>query len=81
MGWVAEELGFDCCQGQEVFLFSITFKLAMGPTQPTIQWVSGALPGVKQQGCEGDHSPVSVAKIKNDGAIPPLPDTSSWHGA
>jgi hypothetical protein len=23
----------------------------------------------------------SSAKVKNDGAIPPLPDKSSWHGA
>jgi hypothetical protein len=35
----------------------------------------------KQQECEADHSPASNAKIKNDGAMPPLPNMSSWHDA
>jgi hypothetical protein len=32
-------------------------------------------------GGEADHSPPSGAKVKNGGAVPPLPLTSSWHGA
>jgi hypothetical protein len=52
----------------------------MGPTQPPIQWVPGALsPGVKRQGSVADHSPPSSAEVKNGGAIPPLPHMSSWH--
>jgi hypothetical protein len=40
------------------FLFSTSSRPALGLTQPPIQWVPGALsPGVKQPGCEADHSP------------------------
>jgi hypothetical protein len=39
---------------------------ALVPTQPTIQWVPGALSlGVKRSGLEADHSPLSSAKVKN----------------
>jgi hypothetical protein len=30
-------------------------------------------PGVKRQGRETDHSPLSSPEVKNGGAIPPLP--------
>jgi hypothetical protein len=36
-GW--QESGFDFRQGQEIFLFSTEFRLAFGPTHPSIQWV------------------------------------------
>jgi hypothetical protein len=40
-------------------------RMALGPTQPPIQWVSGALSlRVKQLGCEADHSPPSSAEVK-----------------
>jgi hypothetical protein len=35
--------------------------------------------GVKLEGRETDHPPPSRAEVKNRGAIPPLPYTSSWH--
>jgi hypothetical protein len=35
-------------------------------------------PEVKQSGCEADHSPHSSTTVKNGGAIPSLPHTSSW---
>jgi hypothetical protein len=38
-------------------------------------------PRVKCPGREDQHSPPSSAEVKNGGAIPPLPDTSSWRGA
>jgi len=39
---------------------------ALGPTQPPIQWVRGALfLGVKRPGREADHSPPSSAEVKN----------------
>jgi hypothetical protein len=35
---------------------------ALGPTQPSIQWVPGEIsPGVKRPGREADHSPPSSA--------------------
>jgi hypothetical protein len=43
-------------------------------------WGPGALsPGVKLPGREADHSFPSSGEVKNGGAIPPLPYTSSWH--
>jgi hypothetical protein len=36
---------------------------------------------VKQPGREADRSASSSAEVKNGGAIPPHPHTSSWHGA
>jgi len=45
-------------------------RTALGPTQPPIQWVLGALSlGVKWLGHEADHSLPSSAKVKD------------WHGA
>jgi hypothetical protein len=40
-----------------------------------------SLPELKWQGRDADHSPPSSAKVKTSGTIPPLPHTSSWHGA
>jgi hypothetical protein len=48
------------------FLFSTSSRPALGPTQPPIQWVMGALsPGVKRPGREADHSPPTSSEIKN----------------
>jgi hypothetical protein len=47
------------------FLFSMSSRLSLGPTQPPIQWVEGTLsPGVKRPGREADPSPPTSAKIK-----------------
>jgi hypothetical protein len=41
-------------------------RVALGPTQPPIQWVPGALSiGVEWPGHEAVHSPQSSAKVKN----------------
>jgi hypothetical protein len=57
-----------------IFLFQAS-RTALGPTQPPIQWVPGALSlGVKRLGREADHSPPSSAGGQRmSGAIPPLP--------
>jgi hypothetical protein len=61
------------------FLFSTASTTTMGPTQPPIQWVLRApSPEVKGAGHEADHPLPSSAEIKNGGAVPPLPHTSSW---
>jgi hypothetical protein len=45
--------------GVKNYLFSTSFRLALGPTQP-IKWV----PGLKRQGHEADHSPPTSAEAK-----------------
>jgi hypothetical protein len=66
----------------KIFLFSTASRPTLGPRQPHIQWVPGAVsPGVKRLGREADHSPPSSAEVKNGGAIPPLSHMSSWYSA
>jgi hypothetical protein len=51
--------------GLGIFLFTIASRTTLRPTQPYIQWVSGALSlGVKRPGCEADHSYPSSAEVK-----------------
>jgi hypothetical protein len=64
------------------FLFSMTSRPPLGPTQPPIQWEAmGVLLGVKWPGREADCSPPTSAEVENGGAIPPLTHTFSWRGA
>jgi hypothetical protein len=57
---------FDTRQRLRIFLFATAFRPPLGPTQPPIQWVPGALSlGVKSQGREADHSPTPSAEFKN----------------
>jgi hypothetical protein len=37
--------------------------------------------GLKQPVRNAEHSPPSIAKVKNGGAIPPISRISSWHSA
>jgi hypothetical protein len=54
------------------FLLSTVSRPTLGPTQPLIQWLLGALSqGIKRPGREADHSPPSTAEVKNGGTIPP----------
>jgi hypothetical protein len=56
-----DDRGFESRQGLGIFLFTIA---PLGPTQPPIQWVPGALSlGVKRPGHEADHSPLASAWI------------------
>jgi hypothetical protein len=82
MGWTIGVLGFDFRRGFEIFLFTTAFKTVLGPTQPPIKWVPGALSlGVKRPGREADHSPPSSAEVKNAWNYTSTPNTSSWRGA
>jgi hypothetical protein len=58
-------LGFDSRRGLGIFLVTTASRTALGPTQPPIQWVPGALSlAAKRQGREGDHSPPSSAEVR-----------------
>jgi hypothetical protein len=60
----------------------IASRPTLGPAQPPIQWVLGALsPGLKRLGHEAEHSPPSSVMIKKGGAMPPLSHMSSWCNA
>jgi hypothetical protein len=43
LGYGLDDWGFKSCQRLGIFLFTTTSRLALGPTQPPIQWVLGAL--------------------------------------
>jgi len=61
-----------------ILLFATASRLALGPTQPPIQWVPWALsPRVKWPGHEADHFYL-VPRLRMHGAIHPLPHASSW---
>jgi hypothetical protein len=70
-------------RGLGIFLFTTASRTALGPTQPPIQCVPGALsPGVKRLGREVDHSPPSSAEVKEYVELYlHSPNTPSWRGA
>jgi hypothetical protein len=64
-GYGLDDRRCDSRQGMGIFLFTTASKQALGPTQPPIQWVPGALSlRVKWPGREADHTPLSSAKVK-----------------
>jgi len=69
--------------GPGIFLFTTASRMILGPTQPPIQWIPGALSlEVKQPRHEADHSPPPSAKAKECVELYlHSPSTSSWHGA
>jgi hypothetical protein len=80
-GWTIGVLGFDSRRGLRIFLFTTASRTALGPTQPPLQWVPGALSlGVKRPGSEADHSPPSSAEIKNERSYTSTPPTrfTAW---
>jgi hypothetical protein len=58
-------------------------RVQMGPTQPPIQWVPGALSlGLKRPGREVNHAPPSSAEVKNPWSyVIYSHNTPSWRGA
>jgi hypothetical protein len=61
-----------------IFLFTTASRTALGPTQPPIQWVLGAL----SLGREADHSLPSSAEVKEWMELYlHSPNTPSWRGA
>jgi hypothetical protein len=43
LGYGLDDRGFESRQGLGIFLFTAASRLALGPTQPPIQWLPGAL--------------------------------------
>jgi hypothetical protein len=63
-GWTIGVLGFDSLRGLGIFLFTAS-RRALGPTQPPILWVPGALSlGVERPGRDADHSSPTSAEVK-----------------
>jgi hypothetical protein len=52
--------------GWEFFLFTTTSGAALGPAQPPVRWVPGALSlGMRRPVREADHPTPSSAEVKN----------------
>jgi hypothetical protein len=65
--WKTERSGLDSRQGKRIFPLPSVSRLALGPTQPTVQWVPGSFPqGKVQPGRDADHAPPSSVKAKNE---------------
>jgi len=64
--------GFNLRQEQwwDSFFIETASRAVLGPNQPPILWVSGAL---NWSGLETDHSPPSSAEFKNAWSYYPLP--------
>jgi hypothetical protein len=63
-------------------LFFMFSRPAVGPTQPPIQWVMGALSlRVQGQGCEADHSHPTSAEVKKMWTYTSTPHMPSWRSA
>jgi hypothetical protein len=81
MGWIAG--GFKSWQGLGIFLFTTKSELALGPTQPTIQWVPGSLSlGGKAAGVVKLTTHLHLMpRSRICGAMTPLPNMPPWPGA
>jgi hypothetical protein len=82
--WMVGVLGFDSRRVLGIFLSTTASRTALGPTQPPVQWVPGALSmGVKRPGCESDdHLPPSSAEVRDCvETYLHSPDAPSWRGA
>jgi hypothetical protein len=61
-----DDLGFESQKGLGIFMFTTATRPALGPIQPPIQCVPGALSlEVKRLIREADHSHPSSAEVKN----------------
>jgi hypothetical protein len=68
--------------GDKNFHFSMSSRLALGSTQPPIQWVLDALSLVlKRPGRESNYSPPASAEVKKTWVYASTPHTSSWRSA
>jgi hypothetical protein len=81
LGYGLDDWVFESRQGLGIFFSTITSRPALGPTQPPIQWVPGALSlEVKRQGREADHSPPSSAEVNECVELYLQSNTPLWRG-
>jgi hypothetical protein len=79
LGYGLDDQSFESRQGLGIFLLTTVCRPALGPTQPPIQWVPGALSlGVKRPRGEADHSSPSSTEVKNAWRYT---STHPWRGA
>jgi hypothetical protein len=66
IGYGQEGRGVEVQVPVGIFFSSLHHLHHLGPTQPHIKWVPGAIsPGVKRPGPEADHSHLASAEVKN----------------
>jgi hypothetical protein len=77
LGYGLDDREFESRQGLGIFIFSTVSRPALGPTQPSMQWVPGALSlGVKRPVREADLSPLCIAEVKNAWGYASTPSVS-----
>jgi hypothetical protein len=73
--------GFDSRQGQDPSLLHSVQTDSGAHTASYPVGTGGDFRGLKRPGSEADHSPPSSTKVKNGGAVTPLPRVSLWYSA
>jgi hypothetical protein len=68
--------------GTRIFSIPYNFQIGSGDHSTSCPAdTDGYCRGVKRADREANHTPPSSAEVKNNGAIPPLHNTSSWRDA
>jgi hypothetical protein len=78
-GYGAWRLGFNSRKGQQIFSTPQRPYQLWGPLNLLYNGYWELSPDVKRLEREADHPSPSSIENKNDGAIPPLTNTFSWH--
>jgi hypothetical protein len=69
-GWKIGVLGFDFRRGLRIFLFTTASRTALGPTQPPIQGVIGAISlGVKRPRSKNEWNYISTLSVSLHGVV------------